>query len=63
MILLHTNSKDTDTPTHSRRLISALDIRFLVGIIAELAIGNVSIFKLVSVAEWAGFNPDKPLPA
>ena len=42
--------------TSVRRLISAFVIHFLERIISKLAIGEISIFQLVSVAEHAGLN-------
>ena len=45
------NNKEADQPAHLRRLISAFVIRFLESIISRLVTSEISIFKLVSVAE------------
>ena len=50
------NNKDADQPLQLRRLISALVIRFLEGIISKLATSQIPIFWLVSVAEETGLN-------
>ena len=45
-----------DQPAHQHNLIRAFVIRFLVSIICKLAIGEISIFLLVSVAEETGLK-------
>ena len=50
------NNTGADQPAHPRSLISPFVIRFLKSIICKLAIGEISIFKLVSVAEETGLN-------
>ena len=45
------NNTGTDQPVHPRSLFSALVIHFLESIIYKLAIGEISILKLDSVAE------------
>ena len=45
------NNTGADQPAHLRRLISAFVIRFLESIICKLGTGEISIFKLGSVAE------------
>ena len=53
-------AKNTDTGQlkHPRTLISAYVIRFLESIICKLAIGEISIFWLVSVAEETVLDHD-----
>ena len=46
----------TDKPGHMRSLISAFVINFLKSIICKLAIGEILIFYLVSVAEETGLK-------
>ena len=50
------NNTGTDQPALPRSLISAFVIRFLESIICKLAAGEISIFKLVSVAAEKGFK-------
>ena len=45
------NNTGADQPAHPRSLISAFVVRFLESIICKLATGEISIFRLVSVAE------------
>ena len=45
------NNTGADQPVHMHSLISAFVIHFLESIICNLATGEISIFKLVSVAE------------
>ena len=45
------NNKGADQPGHLRSLISAFVIRFMESIIGKLATGEISVFKLVHVAE------------
>ena len=45
------NNTGADQPAHPRSLISAFVIRFLERNMCTLATGEISIFKLVSVAE------------
>ena len=51
-----TNNTGADQPAHMHSLIIAFVILFLESIIWKLATGNISIFKLVSVAEETGFS-------
>ena len=46
-----TNNTGADQPAHPHSLISAFVIRLLESIISRLATGEISTFKLVSVAE------------
>ena len=50
------NNKGADQPAHLRSLISAFVIRFFENIICKLATGEISIFKIVSVAEETSLN-------
>ena len=50
------NNTGADQTAHPRSLISAFIIRVLESIIRKLAIGEISIFELVSVAEQASLN-------
>ena len=50
------NNKGADQPAHLRRLISAIIIHFLESIISKLAIGKISFFGLVSLAEETGLS-------
>ena len=50
------NNKGVDQPAHPRSLISAFLIRFLGSKIIQLAASELSIFKLVSVAEQDGLT-------
>ena len=50
------NNTGADQPAHSRSLICTFVIRFLKSIISELALSEISIFYLVSVAEQAGLK-------
>ena len=50
------NNTGADQPAHPPSLISAFVIRFLESIICKLSIGEISIFKLVSVAEETGLK-------
>ena len=50
------NNKGADQPAHLRRLISAFVIRFLESIVCKLETGEISIFKLVCVAEKTGLS-------
>ena len=57
------NNTGPDQPAHSRSLISAFVIRFSESIIYKLATDEISIFKLVDVAEETGLKlalPDTP---
>ena len=45
------NSKGADQPAHLQRLIHTFVFRFLACFVSKLATGEISIFKLVSVAE------------
>ena len=58
LTLLHGNNKGVDHTAHSRSLDSAFVIRFLKNIIyvGKLAACNISIFRLVLVAEQAGLS-------
>ena len=47
---------DADQHGHPRSLISAFVVCFLESIISNLATGEISIFKLVSVAERTGLK-------
>ena len=48
------NNTGADQPGHPRRLISAFVISLSRSIISRLAMSEISIFKLVSVAEETG---------
>ena len=48
------NNKGADQPMNPRRLISAFVIPLLESFISKLASSEISIFKLVSVAEDTG---------
>ena len=50
------NNTGADQPAHPRSLISAVVIRDLVSTISKLATSEISVFKLVSVAEETGFS-------
>ena len=53
------NNKCADQPVHRGSLISTIStivIRILESIKSKLAIGGISIFKLVYVAEQAGLS-------
>ena len=50
------NNTGPDQPAHPCSLISAFVICFLESIICNLATGEISIFKLVSVAERTGLK-------
>ena len=52
------NNNPSDQPAHPGSLISAFVIRFLEStcIISKLATREISIFKLVSVAEQVGLS-------
>ena len=50
------NNTGADQPAHLRSLISAFVIRLSESIICKLATGEISIFKLVSVAEETGLK-------
>ena len=50
------NNTGADQPALPRSLISAFVILFLESIISRLPTSEISIFKLVSVAEQAGLN-------
>ena len=52
----YSNNEGVDQPAHQRSLISAFVIRFLKNAICKLAIGEISIFYLVSVAEETGLK-------
>ena len=49
-------NKGADQPAHLRSMISAFVIHFLESIICKLANGEISIFRLVSVAEETGLK-------
>ena len=50
------NNTDADQPVHPRSLISTCVICFFESFIYKLATGEISIFKLVSVAEENGLK-------
>ena len=50
------NNTGADQPAHPRSLINAFAIRFLERIICKLATGEISIFKLVSLAGDTGLS-------
>ena len=50
------NNTGADQPVHSHSLISAFVISILESIIHTLATGEISIFKLVSVADETGLK-------
>ena len=50
------NNKGADLPAHPGSLISAFVIRFLESIISRLTTSEITIFKLVSVAEETGLK-------
>ena len=50
------NNIGADQPVHPRSLISTFVFYFLESIISKLAMNEISIFLLVSVAEQAGLN-------
>ena len=50
------DNKGADQPAHPRRLISTFVIRFLKTIISRLAMSEIAILLLVSVAEQAGLS-------
>ena len=50
------NNTGADQPAHPRSLISAFFFCFLESIICKLAAGEISIFKLVSLAEETGLK-------
>ena len=50
------NNKCADQPVYPRSLISAFVILLLESIISKLTKGEISIFKLVSVAEETGLS-------
>ena len=50
------NNTGADQPAHPRSLISAFVIRLMKSIICKLAIGEISFFQLVSVAEETGLK-------
>ena len=50
------NNKGADQPAHLRKLISSFIILLLESIISRLAMSELSIFELVSVAGQAGLN-------
>ena len=50
------NNKCADQPAHLRSLISAFVIHVLENIISKLAVREISMFKLGSVAEQIGFS-------
>ena len=51
IFLVHANNKGADQTAHMCSLLSAFVIRFLEGIITDLAACKISIHLLVSVAE------------
>ena len=53
---MFTNNKGIDQPAHPRSLISACVIPLLERIISKLATSEMSLFRLVSVAEQTGFG-------
>ena len=61
---LDANNTGADQPAHPRSLISAFLFCFLESIICKLAAGEISIFKLVSLAEETGLKHSlsKPPP-
>ena len=57
------NKTGAHQPAHPRSLISVFVIRFLGSIICKLVTGEISIFKLVTVAEMTGLKfawPETP---
>ena len=50
------NNTGADQPAHPRSLISTFVIRFLEITIYELATGEISIFRLVTVANETGLK-------
>ena len=50
------NNKGADQPAHSPSLISAFVIPVLESIISRLAMSEISIVKVVSLAEQVGFS-------
>ena len=50
------NNKGAGQPAHPRRLISAFVIRLLESTISKLATSEISIVKLVTVAEESDFS-------
>ena len=50
------NDKGTNQHAHTRRLISAIAIRFLESIISKLATCEIPIFKIGPVAEETGLS-------
>ena len=50
------NNKSADQPAHAGSLISAFVIHLLESIISRLATSEISLFKLVSVAEQTGLK-------
>ena len=50
------NNTGADQPAHPRSLFSAFVIRFLESTLTKLSTGEISVFKLVSVAEETGLK-------
>ena len=50
------NNKGADQTAHMHSLISAFVVHSLESIISKLATSDISIYKLVSVAEQASFS-------
>ena len=50
------NNKGADQPAHPRCLISVFAIRFLESTISKLTTSEISIFRLVTVAEETGLS-------
>ena len=53
---LHANNKGADQLLHLRSLISSIFIYFLKKMVVKLAPCEISILKLVSIAEQADFS-------
>ena len=66
-VLGDANNTGVDQPAHPRSLISAFLFAFWKVSLCKLAAGEISIFKLVSIAEETGLthslsNPPPPPP-
>ena len=55
-LTIFANNKDADHSAHLPNLISAFVIRLLESFLSKLATGEISIFKLVPVAEETGLS-------
>ena len=56
LFMPYANNKVADQPAHPRSLISAFVVRCLESIIPLLAIADISLPQLISVAEQAGLS-------